>query len=104
MIMSGKSGSAQVRRISMRERDTGVKKNEDLPWKERDNALFIAFAPVDNPRYACAVIVEHGIGGSAVAAPIVRDILVEAQKRERENLPPAQHYAEASMPRTTETR
>ena len=80
--MAGKTGSAQVRRITMAERSTGVKKNEDLPWRERDHALFIAFAPVDAPRYACSVFVEHGGGGSLVAAPIARDILLECQKRD----------------------
>jgi penicillin-binding protein 2 len=79
--MSGKSGSAQVRRISLREREGGVKKNEQLPWKERDHALFIAYAPESDPRFACCVTVEHGGGGSAVAAPMVRDILIEVQKR-----------------------
>ncbi|OIR06273.1 stage V sporulation protein D [mine drainage metagenome] len=82
MAMAGKSGSAQVRRISMRERETGVKKNDELPWKERDHALFVAFAPVSNPRYACCVTVEHGGGGSSVAAPMCRDILIEVQKRD----------------------
>jgi penicillin-binding protein 2 len=82
MAMAGKSGSAQVRRITMRERDTGVKKNDELPWKERDHALFIAFAPVSNPRWACCVTVEHGGGGSGVAAPICRDILIEVQKHD----------------------
>lgn len=80
MAMAGKSGSAQVRRISMHERETGVKKNEALPWKERDNALFVAFAPVAAPRYAVAICVEHGGGGSAVAAPIARDLLIAAQR------------------------
>lgn len=80
MAMAGKSGSAQVRRISMHERETGVKKNESLPWKERDNALFVAFAPVAAPRYAVAICVEHGGGGSAVAAPIARDLLIAAQR------------------------
>ncbi|HLN24182.1 MAG TPA: penicillin-binding protein 2 [Patescibacteria group bacterium] len=82
MAMSGKSGSAQVRRITMREREGGVKKNEDLPWKERDHALFVAYAPESAPRYACCVTVEHGGGGSGVAAPIARDILIEVQKRD----------------------
>jgi penicillin-binding protein 2 len=95
MAMAGKSGTSQVRRITEEERRVGLRKPEQVPWKERDNALFIAFAPVDNPRYAIAVIVEHGIGGSAVAAPICRDLLVEAQKREREAPTPAQRYADA---------
>lgn len=80
--MAGKTGSAQVRRISMAERNSGVKKNEDLPWRERDHALFVAFAPVNAPRYAIGVIVEHGGGGSTAAAPIARDILLECQKRD----------------------
>ncbi len=80
--MAGKTGSAQVRRISMAERNSGVKKNEQLPWRERDHALFIAYAPVHAPRYAIGVIVEHGGGGSTVAAPIARDILLESQKRD----------------------
>lgn len=86
MIMAGKSGTAQVRRISAHERETGMRKPESLPWKERDHALFIAFAPYDAPRFSCAVCVEHGIGGSAVAAPIVRDLLIETQKRAPDHL------------------
>ncbi|KZD09299.1 penicillin-binding protein 2 [Oceanibaculum pacificum] len=82
MEMGGKTGTAQVRRISMAERLAGVKKNEDLPWKYRDHALFVGYAPVDQPRYCCAIIVEHGGGGSAVAAPIARDLLIETQKRD----------------------
>ncbi|SMH58089.1 penicillin-binding protein 2 [Azospirillum agricola] len=80
--LAGKTGSAQVRRITMAERSTGVKKNEDIPWRERDHALFVAFAPVHAPRYACSVFVEHGGGGSTAAAPIARDILLECQKRD----------------------
>ena len=82
MEMGGKTGTSQVRRISLAERSSGVVKNEDLPWRERDHALFIAFAPVDAPRYAIAAVVEHGGGGSAVAAPIARDILLECQRRD----------------------
>jgi len=84
MAMAGKSGSAQVRRISVHERESGVKKNEALPWKERDHALFVAFAPVDAPRYAIAVCVEHGGGGAGVAGPVCRDVLIEVQKRAAE--------------------
>ena len=77
--MSGKTGTAQVRYISAAERSTGVLKNEDLPWKLRDHALFVAFAPSDKPRYAIAVVVEHGGGGSSVAAPIARDVMLHVQ-------------------------
>jgi penicillin-binding protein 2 len=86
MAMAGKSGTSQVRRISEYEREHGLRKEDEIPWKERDHALFVAFAPVGAPRYVCAVVVEHGgaeaAGGSAVAAPIVRDVLIEAQKRD----------------------
>jgi penicillin-binding protein 2 len=80
--MAGKTGTVQVRRISKAEREQGVKKNEDLPWEERDHALFVGFAPVASPRYAVAVVVEHGGGGSKVAAPIARDVLLECQRRD----------------------
>jgi penicillin-binding protein 2 len=80
--MGGKSGTSQVRHISEYEREHGVRKARQVPWKERDHALFVAFAPVDAPRYVCATVVEHGGGGSAVAAPICRDILLEAQRRD----------------------
>tara|TARA_Y100001968_G_C19377579_1_gene728513 strand:- start:146 stop:1597 length:1452 start_codon:yes stop_codon:yes gene_type:complete len=76
LIFAGKTGTAQVRRISESERELGVKKNEDLPWGQRDHALFTGYAPAKNPKYALSVIVEHGGGGSAVAAPIARDIML----------------------------
>lgn len=79
--MGGKTGTVQVRRITKAERDTGVLKDKDLPWELRDHALFVGFAPVSNPRYAVAVVVEHGGSGSTTAAPIARDILIEAQRR-----------------------
>ncbi len=78
--MGGKTGTSQVRRITMAERARGVTRNEDLPWHRRDHALFVGYAPVDEPRYACAVIVDHGGGGSKAAAPIARDLLSEAQR------------------------
>jgi penicillin-binding protein 2 len=81
MEMAGKTGTAQVRRISMLERATGVRKNEDLPWNRRDHALFVGYAPVQAPQYAIAVVVEHGMAGSKYAGPIARDILLEAQRR-----------------------
>jgi penicillin-binding protein 2 len=81
MAMSGKTGSAQVKRITMREREIGMKKMEDLPWKDRDHALFVAYAPEAAPRYACCVVVEHGSHGGSAAGPVARDILIEVQKR-----------------------
>lgn len=80
--MAGKTGTSQVRRISLSERQAGVKKNEDLEWRYRDHGLFIAFAPVHRPRYCCAVVVEHGGSGSRSAAPIARDVLIETQRRD----------------------
>jgi penicillin-binding protein 2 len=91
--MAGKTGTSQVRRITMAERAAGITKNKDLPWRRRDHALFVAFAPVHSPRYACAVVVEHGGGGSKVAAPIVRDILIETQRRGPALRPPVRLLA-----------
>ena len=75
VLFAGKTGTAQVRRISMAERRRGVIRNEALPWKYRDHALFVAFAPAAAPRYAVSVIIEHGIAGGRYAAPIARDVL-----------------------------
>jgi len=80
VVMSGKTGTSQVRRITLSERASGVRKNEDLPWEQRDHALFVAYAPEDKPRYAIAVIVEHGGSGSKNAAPIARDVMREVLK------------------------
>ncbi|UYV36140.1 penicillin-binding protein 2 [Rhodobacteraceae bacterium D3-12] len=76
--MAGKTGTSQVRRITAAERRAGVTRNRDLPWERRDHALFVDFAPFDNPRIAVAVVVEHGGGGSTTAAPIARDITLQA--------------------------
>ncbi len=81
MEMGGKTGTSQVRRITMSERAQGLRSQDQIPWRERHHALFVGFAPMHRPRYACSVVVEHGGGGSAVAAPIARDILWETQKR-----------------------
>ncbi|MFL9841948.1 penicillin-binding protein 2 [Sphingomonas sp. ST-64] len=67
--MGGKTGTAQVRRIMDANRGQGGE------WKYRDHGLFICFAPVDNPRYAASVVIEHGMGGSRAAAPVAKDVL-----------------------------
>jgi penicillin-binding protein 2 len=76
--MAGKTGTSQVRRITAAERASGVTRNQDLPWERRDHALWVNYAPFDNPRIAVSVIVEHGGGGSTAAAPIGRDITLRA--------------------------
>lgn len=74
--MAGKTGTSQVRNISVEERARGVTRNRDLPWNRRDHALFVSFAPYNDPKYATVVVVEHGGGGSVAAAPIARDIMM----------------------------
>jgi penicillin-binding protein 2 len=86
--MAGKTGTAQVRVISREEHNAGVKKNSTLPWKMRDHGLFIAFAPVQQPRYACACVTEHASDGHPQVAA-ARDILLYAQKRNLLKLPTA---------------
>ncbi|MEL6335480.1 MAG: penicillin-binding protein 2 [Pseudomonadota bacterium] len=78
-LMAGKTGTSQVRNITAAERARGVFRNEDLPWNRRDHALFVGYAPAEAPRYAIAVVVEHGGGGSKAAAPVARDVLMRAR-------------------------
>ena len=73
--MAGKTGTAQVRVIDKIERKIGVLKNKELPWKDRDHGLFVAFAPYHAPRFAISVIIEHGGSGSGVPARIARDTM-----------------------------
>lgn len=81
MAMAGKTGTVQVRRLTKQERE-GRERKRVKPWEEREHALFVGYAPVRGPRYAVAVIIEHGGSGSKVAAPIARDILRETQRRD----------------------
>ncbi|MBU2994435.1 penicillin-binding protein 2 [Octadecabacter sp. 1_MG-2023] len=76
--MAGKTGTSQVRAIARDENGNVITRNADLPWEARDHALYVAFAPAENPKYAVAVVVEHGGGGSTAAAPIARDVLLQA--------------------------
>ncbi|NOR61640.1 MAG: penicillin-binding protein 2 [Rhodobacteraceae bacterium] len=75
--MAGKTGTAQVKGISAEEREADLE-NDEIPWKYRDHALYVGFAPYDNPRYAISVVIEHGGSGSAAAAPVARDIMLRA--------------------------
>ena len=90
--MAGKTGTSQVRAIARDENGNVITRNADLPWEARDHALYVAYAPADNPKYAVAVVVEHGGGGSTTAAPIARDILLQAQY---EGTPPLSAYPSA---------
>ncbi|WP_157220315.1 penicillin-binding protein 2 [Flavisphingomonas formosensis] len=74
VLLAGKTGTAQVRRITMAERKRGVLGDAALPFRLRDHSLFVCFAPVDNPRYACSVVLEHS-GHISIGAPIAKDIL-----------------------------
>ena len=97
--MAGKTGSAQVRNVTREQREHGFK-SENLPWEFRPNALFVAFAPYDTPRYALALVVEHGNAGAAAAAPIARDIMTDVLTRDpaANRAPTSQRVAEATRP------
>lgn len=88
--MAGKTASTQIRRISLAEREQGLKQQHELAWKDRDHAFFVAYAPVKNPRYALVVAVEHGGGGSVSAAPIASSILRQTLELEIEDALTAQ--------------
>lgn len=101
--MAGKTGSAQVVRVTRAERERGFN-SANLPWKLRPNALFIAFAPYDAPRYALSVVIEHGNAGATAAAPVARDIMMETLKRDPAGrrtprpVPPPAQLAKAGGP------
>ena len=73
-IFAGKTGTSQTRTITAEERELKIKQ-KDLPYKRRDHALFTAFAPYKNPRYALSIVIEHGGTGSSAAAPIAKKII-----------------------------
>ncbi|PRY21781.1 penicillin-binding protein 2 [Aliiruegeria haliotis] len=68
--LAGKTGTSQVRSV--------VVDNKNVPWEQRDHALFVCFAPYHDPKIAVSVVVEHGGGGSKAAAPVARDIVARA--------------------------
>jgi penicillin-binding protein 2 len=94
--IGGKTGTAQVRAITAAERARGVKSNNELEWTMRDHSLYVCYGPVHKPRYACAVVIEHGGsvdqyigGGSAAAAPVAADVMRLVLKRDPANKPAA---------------
>lgn len=74
-MMGGKTGTSQVKKILQRGQNQNL-----IPWEGRHHALFVGFAPVDNPKYACSVAIEHGGGGGEAAAPVARDVLLRIQQ------------------------
>ena len=70
---AGKTGTAQIKKITKRDRELDLD-TQEIPYEERDHALYIAFGPYKNPRYAVSIIVEHGGSGSSVAAPIAKKL------------------------------
>ena len=85
--LAGKTGTSQVYRITAEERARGLTKPEDLPWARRDHALFVCYMPYENPRYACSVVIEHGIGGSRIAGPKARDIMQAVAEKDPASKP-----------------
>ena len=77
---AGKTGSSQIRRFTEAQREAEVKQ-KDLNYKERDHALFIAFAPYQDPKYAISVVVEHGGSGGSSAAPIAKKVIKKVLER-----------------------
>ena len=81
-IFAGKTGSSQIKKFTQKQREEEVKQDE-LDYKDRDHALFIAFAPYDDPKYAISVLVEHGGSGSSAAAPIAKKVIKKVLERDK---------------------
>ena len=79
-MFAGKTGTSQVRRITEKQRELEIK-NEDLPYEQRDHALYVAFAPYNEPQYSISVVVEHGGSGSKSAAPIAKKVIKKLLER-----------------------
>jgi len=79
-MFAGKTGSSQIKRFTEAQRKAEVKQN-DITYKERDHAWFVAFAPVKNPKYAISVLVEHGGSGSSAAAPVAKKVIKKVIER-----------------------
>ena len=82
-VFAGKTGTSQIRTITAEERELELKQ-KDLPYERRDHALFTAFAPYKNPRYALSIIIEHGGSGSSGAAPLAKKLIKMMLDRHKE--------------------
>ena len=90
---AGKTGTSQVKRITKADRELDLSTSE-IPYNERDHALYIAFGPYKNPRYALSIVVEHGGSGSSTAAPIAKKLFkliidrheLREQERDQKNI------------------
>ncbi len=71
---SGKTGTSQVRRITVAERESEDFRKKEVEWNKRDHALFVGYMPYDNPKYAISVVIEHGGSGASTAAPIAKQV------------------------------
>jgi len=77
---AGKTGTSQVRSISLAERESDEFRKKEQEWKNRDHALFVGYIPYDDPQYAISVIIEHGGSGASTAAPIAKQVFNYIQK------------------------
>ncbi len=77
-MFAGKTGSSQIKRFTEAQREAETKQ-ADITYKERDHAWFIAFTPVEDPKYAISVLVEHGGSGSSSAAPVAKKVIKKVQ-------------------------
>ena len=71
---SGKTGTSQVKKITLAERESKDFRNKEIQWKNRDHALFVGYMPSERPKYAISVVIEHGGSGASTAAPIAKDV------------------------------
>jgi len=79
-MFAGKTGSSQIKKFTEEQREAEIKQ-ENIAYMDRDHALFIAYAPVQDPKYAISVLVEHGGSGSSVAAPIAKQVIKKVIER-----------------------
>ena len=71
---SGKTGTSQVKKISLSERESEDFRKKEIEWKNRDHALFVGYMPSTKPKYSISVVIEHGGSGASTAAPIAKKI------------------------------